>query len=480
MDKKLISNYFYHILYQIVRIILPIFSTPYIIKTVTPQYLGINDFAGNILNWFLIFGVLGVNIYGNRQIAKVRNDRKELSRNFMEIFLMQLTNLTITLIAYLIFISVFIRENRNIHYLFTITIFASMLDCAWFFFGIENFRAVSIKSSLVKIAGIICIFTFVKSPADLPLYVIINSVSELIGMAILTINVRKYVDFKMINIVDAYRHHFLPTFTLFIPTIATSIYTVLDQTMIGLLTDQKAFITYYKTAQSFVRIFLAFITSIGQVMLPRITNSYYNDENGEQKTKDYLQTTFKMALAISIPMTVAMITVTPFFIPWYLEGEEIIGTLIQYSAPIIFLISISNVFGIQYLIPMGRNRQYTISIVTGAVTNFIANLILIPRFQAAGAAYGSVIAELAVSLTQYFFVRKDLKLNFITLDNLKLLLSALIMGAVVVLIGNTMGARVITNIIQAASGVLVYALLLLITKEELIWKVLNNLKSRFN
>ena len=109
MDKKLISNYFYHILYQIVRIILPIFSTPYIIKTVTPQYLGINDFAGNILNWFLIFGVLGVNIYGNRQIAKVRNDRKELSRNFMEIFLMQLTNLTITLIAYLAFITV-LRE----------------------------------------------------------------------------------------------------------------------------------------------------------------------------------------------------------------------------------------------------------------------------------------------------------------------------------------------------------------------------------
>ena len=152
---------------------------------------------------------------------------------------------------------------------------ASAFNITWFFYGVEDFKATSLRNITVKLLGVILIILIVKTPDDLWKFVLINSLSEVFGQLIMFIRLPRYIDRVKVSVIDAYRHHLRGTFALFIPTIASSVYTILDQTMLGYLTSDTAYVSTYKAAQGFINMFLYFITAIGNVMMPRIANVYY-------------------------------------------------------------------------------------------------------------------------------------------------------------------------------------------------------------
>lgn len=477
MDKKVIINYIYNILYQVAKNVLSIVIVPYVLGTLGESVLGISDFASNIASWFILFGVLGVNIYGNREIAKVRDDQRQLSITFFEILFMQLLNMTIALIFFVLYSRYLVSQNNLIYYLTCLTIVANAIDISWFYFGVEYFKIVSIRNIVIKVLGVVLIMALVKGPEDLWLYVVINGAGDLLGNLAMFIGLKKYLIKVPFSIVDAYKHHFIATFILFIPTIANNVYNLLDQTMLGFLIEDKGEVALYKTAHSFVKMFLYFTTSLGAAMLPRIANTFYKDNNYEEVNR-YISTTFKYTLFIAIPMMCGFCFVAPYFIPWYLPKQPSIIILIQVSCPIILLISISNVLGYQFLIPTGHNKEYTTSLIVGALTNVVANFILIPRFLGVGAAIGSVLAEFAVMLTQFFFVRGKLKLKVLT-NVLKYVAAAAVMSAIVVLLGNYLGAGILTNLLQAVLGASAYFLILFLLKEEMLFGAAKKLLARF-
>ena len=466
MDRKIFTNYVYNILYQLVKICLPVVIVPYTMGHLGETTLGISDFASNIASWFILFGTLGANIYGNRQIARVRDNKEERSKTFFEILYMQLINMGIALLLYIGYTYFFVKENQIIYILHCLTIISSAFEITWFYYGVENFKTVSIRNIIVKIIGVALIMLVVKKPEDLWLYVIINAGSDLFGQIIMYAQLKDYITFQKINVFKGYMKHIGATFVLFVPTIATSVYTLLDQTMLGFLTDDTANVALYKAAQGFVKMFLYFITSIGSVMMPRIANLYQKN-NDRNEVNRYLNTTFHLAIMLGIPMMMAMIAVAPYFIPWYLPEQLEIAKLIQFSSPIVLFISISNVFGMQFLVPTGHNKEYTISVVSGAVVNFIFNSLLIPRFAGVGAAIGSCLAEFSVMAVQYIFVHKEIEIHALRSFLIYILGSALV-TVTVIFIGNYMGASLITNIVQALAGSAVYGIILLIFKEELL------------
>lgn len=472
MDKKIFINYIYNILYQIVKLVLPFFLVPYTMGHLGESVLGISDFAGNIANWFILFGILGVNTYGIREIGKVRDNKEELSKNFFEILIMQLTNMLIALILFFLYSKIIVKNNQIIYYLYCFTLISSAIDISWFYYGIEDFKIVSIRNTVVKFIGVLLIFTFVKSPSDLWKFVLINSGTDMIGQALTYLGLRKHISFTKVRILDAYKHHLVATFILFVPTIAINVYTLLDQTMLGVLIEDKGNVALYKTSQSFVKMFLYFITSIGAVVMPRIANVFAKSKDKDEVNK-YINQTFNLAIILSIPMMIAMFTVSPFYFPWYLPNQyEQMIKLVQVACPVIVFISISNVFGTQYLVPTNRTKEYTTSVIVGAVVNVCVNLFTIPRFQAVGAAIGNACAELTVTAVQWFFVRNDIKLHSLK-TFIKSLISAIVMGVVVTLVGNIVGSSIVGNLIQAICGGLTYAILMLVLKEETVTGVFN-------
>ena len=477
MDSKIIKNYIYNILYQLVRIILPMVLVPYTYAHITPSVLGISSFASNIMSWFILFGTLGVNTYGNREIAKVRDDKQKLNTAFFEILYMQILNMLIAMAAYYIFCLCTVKENLYVYLLTGITMIASMCDITWLFYGLEDFKKASVRNSIVKVLGVSLIFLFCKSPDDLWIYILINAGSELFGQIIMFAQLKQYITFEKVSIVQAYKHHFKATFQLFVPTIAISVYTMLDQTMLGYLYNAEH-LEFYKTSMNFVKMFLYFITSIGSVMLPRVTNVYYNDENGQEKAQNLVNTTMKIALLLALPMCFGMIAVAPNLMSWYLPTAPIIASLVCAGAPIVIFISMSNVTGIQYMVPTGMYKRYSLSVVSGAVINFCLNLFSIPKIGAFGAVISSVIAEASVTLIQYVSVRKKVKITFITKSYYVYLSASLLMLAVVYFEGKFLPVNVLGTLVQVGTGVIIYALVLIITKEDITMKVLNKIKER--
>ncbi len=476
MDRKLFTNYIYNILYQLVKVVMPIIIVPYTMGHLGETTLGISDFASNIASWFILFGTLGANVYGNRQIARVRDNEEDRSRTFFEIITMQIINMSIALFLYVAYTYFFVKENQIIYVLHCLTIISSAFEITWFYYGVEDFKTVSIRNIIIKIVGVGLIMLFVKSPADLWLYVVINSGTDLLGQVIMYAKLREYIHFVRFNVFKGYMKHIGATFTLFVPTIAISVYTLLDQTMLGFLTDDTANVALYKAAQGFVKMFLYFITSIGSVMMPRIANRYEKSNNSDEVNR-YLNTTFHLAIFLAIPMMMAMIVVSPYFIPWYLPEQLTIISLIQYSSPIVLFISISNVFGMQYLVPTGHNKEYTTSVIAGAVINCIVNLILIPKYAGVGAAIGSVCAEFAVMFVQFLFVRDKIEIHAFK-SFLLYVIASIAMSVAVVMIGNIMGPSFLCNVVQALVGTCIYGLILLVTREQMLVTFINKFLRR--
>ena len=472
MDKKLFKNYIYNILYQLVKLFLPLFLVSYTYAHLGPSTLGINDYAANISSWFILLGVLGVNTYGNREIAKVRDNKERLSKEFYEILVMQIINMTIALLLYVGYTLLFVKENQIIYFLICLSILASVFDISWFYYGVEDFGIVSLRNIIVKIVSVLLIFAFVKKPADLWMFTLINSLSDLIGQLVTFLGLKKYINKTKVSVKDAYKNHLAGTFALFIPTVAINIYTLLDQTLLGTMVEDKGQLNLYKTSVSFVKMFLYFVTSIGSVVMPRIANLFVKNKDHSEVNR-YINMTFKLAIILSIPIFVALEVVSGSFFPWYTKDEYMyVIPLVRLVSPIIIFISLSNVFGTQYLVPVGRNNEYTKSIIAGALINLAINLYAIPRWQAAGACVASVCAEFTVTFTQWLYIRKDVEIHSMS-SFMKSLISAIVMGVIIYFIGNAMGSRIITNMVQAIVGIIIYALMLFVLKEETVMNVYN-------
>lgn len=293
MDKKILQNYFYNILYQLLVVLAPMITVPYVTRTLGATMLGISDWTGSNVQWFVLFGIMGVSIYGNREIARVRDDQTKMSKTFFEIFTMQFFK-HVRIHARLFPLLVY-RAGQRAPVRDDPDDFAVVGRPGYHlvFLWRRGFKTASIRNMIIKILGIILIFAFVKKPSDLALFIVINAGSGVLGQLIMWTQLKQYVKWTPIHFKDVLKH-FKPNLMLFIPQIATSVYTMLDVSMLGYLYADVSHVSFYNQAQRFIKMFLFFITSIGSVMLPRIANIHAKGQ--DEEVLRFLRTTLRMAL----------------------------------------------------------------------------------------------------------------------------------------------------------------------------------------
>ena len=300
--------------------------------------------------------------------------------------------------------------------------------------------------------------------------------SILIGNILLWLYVPKYVSkVKLKNL--HFLKHLKPTIALFIPQIAIQVYTLLDKTMVGAIISDKSEVGYYDQGQKIIKILLAVITSLGTVMLPRIANTYSRGEK-EEITR-YMKKSFNMVFLLAFPMIFGIIAVSKAFVPIFFgPGYEKVVILINVISPIILLIGLSNVTGTQYLLPTKRQKEFTTSVICGAVVNFILNSCLIWKYGAIGASIGTVIAELTVTIVQLYFVRNDFNIKKIAGLSKNYIIASVVMLIVCLVVGKTINDNFTSVVAQITIGGLIYGVCLLILKDEFIKEILNKIKMK--
>lgn len=450
------KNIFYNITYQILTMIIPLITTPYIARVIGAKGVGIQSYSMAIVNYFILFSMLGLNNYGNRSIAIVRNDKKKLNRVFWEIYSMQFLVSLLMILLYFSYVCYFITDNKIIFILQGINLFATMLDINWLFFGLEKFKITVTRNLIIKMTSVICIFVFVKGAEDLWIYVLISAVSVLLSQIILWIILFRYINLVKIRIKDILVH-VKPNLILFIPIAAVSIYKVMDKIMLGKMAGMNQ-VGYYENTEKIINIPNGIIIALGTVMLPRISNLM--GRGHYEKSEKYMRLSMLFAMFISIGSMFGLIGVTDVFIPIFLGKDftECIRLTNIISITIIF-IAWSNVLRTQYLIPKKKDNIYIVSTILGGIINLVINLLLINKYGVIGAAVGTIIAEFTVAFYQTIKIKNDINIYVYLKEISVFLIPGIIMLILIKIIGYYTNLNIITALIQVVIGGIVYVLL---------------------
>lgn len=473
-NRSIKRNYIYNLVYQIFVMIVPLITTPYLSRVMGAENIGIYSYTYSIVTYFILFGSLGIATYAKREIAYVQDEPKERTKVFWEIFILKTITLLISIFIYYFIFA--INNEYSLYYkILIIEILANIFDISWFFQGMEDFKKVVLRNSIIKILLTILIFLVVKTENDLWKYFLIVVASTLFGNLSFWIGIRKYLC-KIKDNLDI-KKHIKPAILFLLPQIAVQVYTILDKVMLGQIIDDKSEVGYYEQASKIVRLGLTVVTTIGVVISTRVANIYSKGDEKEVKNKIYKS--FNFIWLLGFPIMVGLIIATDNFVPWfYGNGYDEVKILIKVMSPIIIIVGMSNVFGTQYLNPTKQQNKYTVAVVVSAITNVIFNFILIPRFMAVGATISTVIAEFIGMIVQLLYVRKQLDIKKIFVSTKKYIIATVIMGIITGMLAQHLTSSIFNTFIIAICGIIIYGVSLLIMKEEITHDIIVTFKNK--
>ena len=496
--KSIAKNYIYNMVYQVLILFLPLITTPYLSRVLGAEGIGIYSYTYTIVTYFILFGSLGVALYGQREIAYAQENVEVRKKVFLEIIIFRFITIGLATIAYFfLFIN---GEKYQIYYrILLLELIAGAFDISWFFQGMEEFKKTVTRNVIVRICSVSLVFVFVKTKEDLATFTLIYSLADLIGNLSLWIYLPKYLRGIKVKNINVLQH--LPQITLlFIPQITNQLYKMLDTTMLGKLVENKAEVGFYEQGQKVIRLLLTIVTSLGIVMIPRMASTFASGD--KDKINEYMKMSFRFVFFLAFPIMFGIISISKDFVPIFFgEGYDKVVLLINIISPIILLMGIANVIGTQYLLPTKRQKEYTISIVVGVVVNFILNYILISRYSAIGASIATVISQIVVDLMQAHYVKKEINFKEMLKTGYKYLLASIVMfifcrlaqflvylpifSDAIIALSNSLKTTItnmtyiISILMQILIGVIVYIGILIVLKDQYIYIVINKLKKKF-
>lgn len=468
MKKKSIKlNYIYNTSYQVLTLLTPLITTPYLTRVLGMKGIGISSFTGSIVAYFAMAAALGTLTYGNREISFYQDDRKNRSKLFWEIEFLSILTSLISLVAFGIFLLIQQPEYLGIFAIQSLTIISVAVDICWLLQGMEDFGKVALRNIIFRLLNIACIFIFVKGPDDVFPYVSFSVILTLLGHLSIWFYLPQYVDRPVLKELHPLRH-LKGTFILFVPTIAISIYTQLDKTMIGLLSDVKQN-GFYESALSLSKTILTLVTSLGAVMIPRM--GYHYSRGEEKEMKELVYQSYHFVWFLGIPLCLGLASVAGNFVPWFYAKKNIaLIPLLQILSLLIPIIGLSNVTGIQYLVTVKKEKLLTISVCLGALTNCVCNIFLIPYLGARGAAISSVIAELSITIFQFILLRNELSFGRAISHSWKYLLAGGIMYLVLFFENKLFTPSILHTLVLVGTGAISYFVVLGILRDSLFFE----------
>lgn len=468
---KVLKNYLYNAGYQILALIVPLITAPYISRVLHPAGVGYNAYTNSIIQYFVLMADLGIAMYGQREIAYVREDPKKMSQTFWEVQGLKFFTTTFAYFAFVIFLHVYDRYTVFL-WIQSLNVIGAALDVSWLYQGVEDFKRTVLRNTLVRLLTLALIFILIKKPSDVGLYIFINAFSNVLGNLTLWPHLRKMLVPIKITSIHIW-HHLWPTIGLFIPQIAISVYLQLNKTMLGVMMGTK-YSGFYQNSDNLIKMVLSLATSLGTVMLPHMSAAFVKGD--KEKMHQMLYKSFDVLSILAFAMTFGIAAIStnlaPFF---YGKGFWPVGPAMMIESFVIILIAWSNTIGQQYLVPTNQIKKYTTSVVLGAVFNFVANFIFIDAWGLNGAMWATVASEAVVTGYQLWAVRKQVHFNEMFRNILKYLAAGIVMFIPVYLMNIKLHTSIITLALEVITGVIIYIVMILIlrpTSLSFIFKML--------
>ena len=448
----------------------PLITFPYISRVILPAGTGKITFATSVVTYFSMFAQLGIPTYGVKACARVRDDKVELSRVTHEILFINIITCVISYVA--LFVSIpFVpkfRQEKALLVIISSTILLTAIGVEWLYKALEQYTYITVRSIIFKFIALIAMFVLIHKESDYVIYGALTIFAAVASNLLNFINLRKLIILKPVGGYNL-RRHMKMILIYFAMSVATTIYTNMDNVMLGFMKTNED-VGYYSAAVKIKNLTVSVVTSASTVLLPRA--SYYVDNGRMEKFRSIVKKTMNCILLMAIPMAVYFILFAREGI-LLLSGKAFEGAIVpmQIIMPTLIFMGITNVLGIQTMIPLGMERQVLYSEIAGAIVDLIINIILIPRMASSGAAIGTLAAEIVVFIWQYMTLKYTAKSMF-TDVRWGLLAMAVILGSVsCIWVKLFKLSSFIALVISAMIFFGIYGIVLLLGKEQLVTEI---------
>lgn len=464
-QKSITKNFIYNVFYQVLIIITPLITAPYLSRMLGPDGVGTVSFAESVVSYFTLFAALGIPSFGQREISYVQDDVHKRSVVFWNAKILEFCTSGIALLIYVVF--ALLNQARTVLYLvLSLNIIAVFVDITWFFQGLEEFGKIVARNSILRVLNILFIFLFIKDKEDVVLYALGQGAFMFLGNLSLWTYLFKYIERVSFSDLKPFRD-VKTVLSLFLPTVAVQIYTVLDKTMIGVITDSSFENGYYEQAVKMSRMLVAIVTAMGPVVVPRV--GFLFEKKDMRGIRQCIYRSYRFAWFLGIPICLGLILVAGNFVPWFFgAGYDKVVPLLQILSCLVVAIGINNVISVQYLIPTKRQNLLTVTLLIGSATNFCLNLALIPYFQSLGAAFASVVAESVIAIVQLILLRKEISPVQVLKEGIHYYIAGAVMAIVMIPFVTTLSPSLTHTVMLVMIGAIVYFAMLFIERDDLL------------
>lgn len=507
--KSLKLNFIMNTMLTMSAFVFPLISFPYVSRILLPEGTGKVSFATSIIAYFVMFAQLGIPTYGVRACAKVRDDKHLLSKTAHELLIINLVMMVLSyaLLLMIIFlprplirilqatncsagfwariVNCLLRfftsisklyDERILLLVISLTIFFTTIGMEWLYKALEQYTYIAVRSILFKAVALVAMFLLVHEKKD---YVIYGGISILASSASFIMNffhARKYITMRPMGGYN-FKPHLKAVAVFFAMSCASTIYTHLDTVMLGFM-DTDTTVGYYNAAVRIKNILVSIVTSLGTVLLPRA--AYYVEHKLWDQFRDISRKALNFTLVAATPMMLYFILFAKDGI-FLLSGEEYAGSILpmRLAMPTLLFIGISNILGIQILVPMGKETYVLWSIIAGAVVDLILNIALIPTFGASGAAAANMIAEGTVMVVQFIMLRKEVFPSMGQIQYWKVALGLIGATAASFWVAALPLGTFLSLVVSSVLFFAVYGIVLLVLKERLTNEILGQMLRKF-
>lgn len=477
-QKSLKLNFVMNAALTLSSIIFPIITFPYVSRILMPSGTGRVTFATSLIFYFNIFAQLGIPTYGIRACAQVRDDKAKLSKTVHELLII---NLIMSFFTY-IFLGVALAtvprlfEDRILYIIISSTILLNVIGMEWLYKGLEKYSYITIRSVIFKFIALIAMFVFVHKKEDYVIYGAISIFAASASNILNIIHARKYINFSFIGHYDL-RKHMKAVLVFFAMSCATTIYTNLDTVMLGFMKSDID-VGYYNAAVKIKVILVQVVASLGGVLLPRC--SYYVEKEMWADFKRICSKALNFVVVIAFPLSVYFILYARDAI-MFLSGTEYLGAIspMKIIMPTLLFIGMTNILGLQILVPLGKEKTVLYSEIAGAITDLLLNVVLIPKFGASGAAMGTLVAEFVVLIVQCVALKKQLLDIIIKIRYWKIIIATVVSAIISMFVFYLKLGCFLNLVISAIVFGTIYLLVLLLLKEKMAKEIITSLYEIF-
>ncbi|AFI63551.1 flippase [Bifidobacterium animalis subsp. animalis MCC 1489] len=471
MSKSLVKNSFFNVVYQLLNVLFPLITAPYVARVLLPENVGKVAVAQNWAQYFIVFAALGLPTYAVRETAQHRKNKQELDKAFSELLMINTISTTISVIAYIIMLFTFgtFRENIALYLAVGAGILFNYITIDWLYQGIEDYGYIAMRSFIVKLLSLIALLVLVRNRNDFVIYALISTCAVGANNILNVLHLPKigvHLTFRNLT----FKQHVKPIMIFFANSISVRLYTLLNVTFLGIFSTDDA-VAFYSNSDKVVRIIITVIAGIGNVLLPRL--SIYAKRGEKKRCSNIVSSVFNILFFIFVPTGIGLILMSKEIV-LILFGSAYAPSILtlQIMSLLIYTLGFNNLF-VSINLAFAKDKEYLICSISGALSCLVLNYVLIPVLQQNGTAIASVLSEGIVTGVAIFFSAQTIKLHFDKKIIAKTILASILMAVVVYCFKLLISNLILCLIASVGFGSLTYIIISWLLKNPVLFQIIN-------